>query len=192
MNGYTSRTLWGLIILLPCLAALPTGSVHANPRDAGDQYTMNINITGNVVVNGSCTFNQSGTVGVGFGDVKYSTLNGKNTLVGTYIQPLASSMTCSGNTEGKTQMKFDSTIGSTVNYQGLSLLPVMNADSSQSRSLGIRLQVNDIPQDTGKWFDVDMTKPPVLKAELIQTGDGSDFVSGSTFTANATLTMAFN
>lgn len=89
-------------------------------------------------------------------------------------------------------MKFDSTIGSTVNYQGLSLLPVMNADSSQSRSLGIRLQVNDIPQDTGKWFDVDMTKPPVLKAELIQTGDGSDFVSGSTFTANATLTMAFN
>ncbi|MGQ3664461.1 hypothetical protein [Citrobacter braakii] len=89
-------------------------------------------------------------------------------------------------------MKLDTTTGKVVSYLGVNLLPVMNASSSQSDSLGIRLLVNGTSQSAGKWFDVDMKNPPTLKAELVQFGDGSDFVDGSTFTANATLTMAFN
>lgn len=192
MNRHIPYLFRQVVVLSFCLTVLSVGSVQARPRDTGDQHSMNINISGKVVVNGACTFDQKGTLAVDFSDVKYKTDSSGNTLDGTYIQPLASSMSCSGDSEGKTQMKLDTTTGKVVSYLGVNLLPVMNASSSQSDSLGIRLQVNGTSQSAGKWFDVDMKNPPTLKAELVQFGDGSDFIDGSTFTANATLTMAFN
>ncbi|EGT5658710.1 fimbrial protein [Citrobacter braakii] len=192
MNRHILYLLRQMVILSFCLTVLSVGNVQAKPRDTGDQFTMAINISGKVVANGACTFDQKGTLAVDFSDVKYKTDSSRNTLEGTYIQPLASSMSCSGDSEGKTQMKLDTTTGEVVSYLGVNLLPVMNASSSQSDSLGIRLQVNGTSQSVGEWFDVDMKNPPALKAELVQFGDGSDFIDGSTFTANATLTMAFN
>lgn len=158
---------------------------------SGDSVSMNINITAMVMASGACTFNQGGSVTVPFGDVRYTTLSGSNQLNGSYRQKLVSAMSCSGDTSGNAQMKLDTLTGSTVSYQGAALLPVMQS-SVQSPSLAIRLRVNSTIQNVGQWFRVDLQNPPALEAELVQTGSGADFVSGATFAAAATLTMAFN
>lgn len=160
--------------------------------NTGDRFTMKINITGTVVVTGSCTFNQGGTLTIDFGTVQYETVAGSNTLKDAGRQALASSMTCTGNTEGSAIMTLMSG-SSSVDFQGNKLLPV-NYDNGgvQSKDLAIRLLVNSRVQDVNTAFAVDMNTPPVLEAELVQTGNGSSFVSGASFSANATLIMAFN
>lgn len=161
--------------------------------DTGDKVTMKINITGTVVATGSCTFNETGPLAVDFGIVEYGTGGGKNSLMEGYRKTLTSSMTCTGDTEGSAAMTLFSGSGSIVNYQGNKLLPVKNDDGgSQSQDLAIRLLVNSDVQDINTAFAVDMNDPPQLEAEVVQIGSGSSFVSGSTFSANATLTMAFN
>lgn len=187
MTGRTCATL--LLLALVLLNTLPAQAKSA--RGTGDEYSMNINISGTVVVTGSCTFVKGGPLDVPFGDVMYSSATGSVAIEGSYKQPLPSQMSCSGDTGGKAQMKLTTTVGSDVSYSGVTLLPVMFS-GIQSKSLGIRLLADGTAQSTGKWFDVDMAKPPTLVAELVQTGDGRDFTSGADFTASATLTMAFN
>lgn len=157
----------------------------------GDSFTMNITISGTVVATGACTFNQGGTLTVDFGTLQYSTAGGSNVLKDASPQVLASSMTCTGDTEGSTVMTLSSNSGS-VEFQGNKLLPVNYDSGGQSKDLAIRLLVNSQIQDVNSAFAVDMKNPPQLVAEVVQTGDGSSFVNGATFSANATLVMAFN
>lgn len=178
--------LLALILLLPGIVGHAKGL-----RDAGDQFTMNIHISGTVVANGSCTFTQKGPVAVEFGDVEYTTAGG-NLLNGTYVKSLESGMDCSGDVEGKAQMKLDTTTGTDITYNSQKLLPVTYSDGSASTSLGIRLLADGVVKNAGEWFDVDLTSPPRLEAELVQTGDGKEFTSGREFSESATLVMAFN
>lgn len=159
----------------------------------GDKFTMKINITGTVVATGSCTFNQGGLLTVGFGIVQYDTVDGTNTLKERYRQTLPSSMTCTGDTDGSATMTLFSSNGTSVEFQDNKLLPVKYDDGGvQSKDLAIRLLVNSKVQDVNSAFSVDLKAPPQLEAEVVQTGGGSSFVSGATFSANATLIMAFN
>lgn len=79
-----------------------------------------------------------------------------------------------------------------TDYQGVSLMQVMDDSSgSLSKDLAIRLLVNDVAQNMNEAFSVDMKSQPSMKVELVQIGNGDGFVSGATFSAAATLTMAF-
>lgn len=159
--------------------------------DSGDQFTMNIHISGTVIATGTCTFVEKGTVAVEFGDVEYST-GADNVLEGSYVKTLETGMNCSGDVEGKAQMKLDTTTGTDITYNNQKLLPVTYSEGSISASLGIRLLADGAVKNAGEWFDVDLNSPPKLEAELVQTGDGKDFTSGREFSESATLVMAFN
>ncbi|MEB8258289.1 fimbrial protein [Enterobacter asburiae] len=192
-RSYRMTAAAALLAWLMALSATAGAASHKTSRAAGDQFKMNINITGTVLATGACTFNQGGTVSVDFGTLQYTTTGGNNALKDGYRQPLASGMTCTGDTDGSTVMTLNSSNGGSVDYQGNRLLPVTNdASRTQSTDLAIRLLVNEQVQDVNTAFAVDMQNPPLLEAEVVQTGSGSTFVSGATFSANATLTMAFN
>lgn len=158
---------------------------------AGSKFDLKIHINGKVISSGSCTFVEGGSLAVNFGDVQYKADEG-NTLKGTYRQPLVSNMTCSGDTDGKTQMKLESAAGKNISFGTNKLLPVIYSSGKNSQSLGIRLTADGTVENVGEWFDVDMTHPPKLEAELIKIAEKQDFINGDTFTASATLTMAFN
>lgn len=59
MNRHIPYLFRQVVVLSFCLTVLSVGSVQARPRDTGDQHSMNINISGKVVVNGACTFDQT-------------------------------------------------------------------------------------------------------------------------------------
>lgn len=178
-------------MLAVMLLSLSSSGQAKGLGDSGDQFTMNIHISGTVVANGTCTFVEKGTVAVDFGDVEYSS-GGDNVLEGSYVKNLESGMDCSGDVDGKAQMKLDTTTGTDITYNNQKLLPVTYSDGSKSTSLGIRLLADGAVKNVGEWFDVDLTSPPKLEAELVQTGDGKDFTSGREFSESATLVMAFN
>lgn len=165
---------------------------------ADEQFKMNINISGTVIATGSCTFDAgSGSdVVVDFGDVHYWALNqsdvgDKLQLMGEYRRPLNSAMTCSGDTEGTTTMTFKGNMNSLQSYEGAYVLPVKVG--TDPRNIGIRLLVDGKAQNVDEPFIVDMASPPVLEAELVQTGIiyPDDIKSGDSLQASATLIMAF-
>lgn len=185
-------TVSGLLVMLMTLISLPYSTVQANSiRDTGDKYSMNIKISGTIVANGSCTFNQGGTIDVDFGDVRFKTTTTGNTLEGKYIKELASSMTCTGDTEGTASMLLSSDNQQAVDYEGHKLLGTL-VNKTSTPDLAIMLQVNDVVQDINNAFTVNMQNPPVLTVELIQVGSGSTMNNDAEITASATLTMAFN
>lgn len=183
MNNRKARFFVAAILLVTVFSA------QAAPGNAGDIDSMDINITGTVVANGSCTFNQGGTLNVDFGEVKLMS-SGTNTveLSGNYSKPLVSDFFCEGDTAGLLQMKFTSTSGSYETYQGAQVL------AADKDVIGIELLVNGTPQNMGEWFTIDQSAAPALKAQLVQlnTSSSESIVSGDVFTASGTLTMAFN
>ncbi|MBF7981214.1 MULTISPECIES: fimbrial protein [Rahnella] len=184
MNKTKAGMLFAVVTLLT-----PVFGVQAAPGNTGDNDSMDINITGTVVANGSCTFNQGGTLNVDFGEVKLMA-SGTDTveLSGNYSKPLVSDFFCDGDTEGLLQMKFTSTSGSYETYQGAQVL------AADKAFIGIELLVNGAPQNMGEWFTIDQNAAPALKAQLVQlnTTTSESIVSGDVFTASGTLTMAFN
>lgn len=168
------------------------GLVVPQAQAAKDQFKMKINISGTVIATGKCTFDNRGELSkVSFGDVRYNNTS-LRFLEGDYRRPLASNMSCSGDSAGNTQMTFSSMDNSSVSYEGKALLPVRDNNAGrQSPDLAIRLWVNGVVQNINKGFTVDMTNQPKLDAELVQIGNGKSFVSGGTFSASATLTMEF-
>lgn len=176
-------------LVAAAIMLMPVSSVQAALGNTGDKDSMNINITGTVVANGSCTFNQGGTLNVDFGEVKLMSL-GTNTveLSGNYSKPLVSDFFCEGDTAGLLQMKFTSTSGSYETYQGAQVL------AADKDVVGIELLVNGAPQNMGEWFTIDQSAAPALKAQLVQlnTSSSESIVSGDVFSASGTLTMAFN
>lgn len=159
--------------------------------DTPPPANLNINISGTVVANGSCTFNKGETVSVDFGDVTFTETNGGATISGNYRKSVPSVMSCSGDTAGKTQITLSAVGGNTVDYQGQKLLPVTIAGGTPGEELAIRLLVDGVAKDVNSPFIVDMTSQPGMQAELIQVGDGKGLISGAKITATATLVMEF-
>lgn len=161
-------------------------SVTSGRADTGDQAKMNINISGTVVANGSCTFNRGGTLAVDFGQVILQQISDSTyQLAGSYEKVLASDISCTGDTEGLLQLRFTSSTG---DYSMLDDKKVMGVDKGP---VGIELMVNDNAQSMDEWWSLDQDSPPVLKARLVKLNNDS-FTSGDTFSASGTLTMAFN
>lgn len=189
MNKDIRRSAYSLFTAMLLLCSC--SSTARSGRAAGDEITMDINITGTVVATGSCTFSagSGSTVGVDFGSIRYSS-NGGFLLEGEYRKALNSTMNCTGDTFGTAIMTFASGSSKTVNFDGNKLLPV-TLNGNTSKNLGIELLVNGVVQNVGAAFNVDMSAPPTLEAELVQIGS-SDIVSdGAELTSSATLTMAF-
>jgi hypothetical protein len=163
--------------------------VYDAQANTGDKYTLNVNISGTVVANGSCMFNQNGTLNIDFGTVKLKS-TGSNTvqLDGEFQQPLASEFFCTGDTAGLLQMQFTSASGTYLTYNGIQVL-----DTSRG-IVAIQLLVNGTPQNMGQWFTVDQASNQSLQAKLVQvsTDNSSNVSSGDMFTASGTLTLAFN
>jgi len=171
----------GMSAMLLFCALIPPGIAAT-----GKQFKMNINISGTVVANGSCTFNQGGKITVNFGQVIIQKSSDSTyQLEGNYEQVLASDINCTGDTAGLLQLRFTSATG---NYTTVANKKVMGVDKGP---VGIELLVNDSVQSMDEWWALDQDSPPVLKARLVKLNDDS-FSSGDTFNASGTLTMAFN
>lgn len=170
-------------------SVLLVGLNPAAQANTGSQYSMNIAIDGTIMANGSCKFNQGGTLTVDFGEVRLQgSANDTVILDGTYRKPMVSDFTCSGDSAGLLQMKLSNTGGGEKIYNGVQVL------DTDKGIVGVELLVNGVAQSTGSWFTVNQDSPPSLEAQLVQTSttNSSNVVSGDTFTAAATLVMAFN
>lgn len=190
MNTFIQRCIPGLITAITML--LCNNPVLAlSGRAAGDQFKMNINISGTVVATGSCTFDSASqsVESVNFGNITYSSANGF-ILEGEYRQALNSDMTCTGDTDASAIMTFASSTGTVVDFNGKKLLPVA-LNGVNSNNLGIELLVDGQVQDVGAAFDVDMATPPTIEAELVQTGSKDTVSNSAVLSAAASLTMAF-
>lgn len=182
MTGCSALVLTISLLLLPAISS-------AAPGNKGSVYTLNISMNGTIVANGSCKLNQGGNLTVDFGEVKL--LAGDNntmTMQGGYRQPIASAFTCSGDSAGLLQMKLSNVGGTYKDYNGFQVL------DTDKGIVGVELLVNDSAQSMGTWFTVNPDSPPKLEAQLVQTSTSNshNVVSGDTFTASGTLTMAFN
>jgi len=181
------------VVYAGLIAGLAAGGINLQTlASESNQYQMNLNISGAITANGNCNFVQSYDDDIRFGEVKFKTIDGQNTLEGDYQQTLSSDMNCSDDIDENTQMILKPQSGVAMTWQGGKLLAVQNAAGEAMPSLGIQLLVNGHRQDIDTWFDVDMDAQPSIIAKLVQTGDGAEFRSGETFSASATLTMAFN
>jgi len=166
-----------------------SGIAQTVRADTGDVDTMDISISGTIVANGACTFNQGGTLQIDFGEVKLKPM-GDNTvqLDGDYLKPLTTDFSCSGDSAGLLQMSFTSASGSYETFEGTE---VLGADKG---IVGIELLVNGTAQSMGTWFNVDSNNPPSLQAKLVQVSstNSQNVVNGDVFTASGTLKLAFN
>ncbi|HDX4051637.1 TPA: hypothetical protein ROG05_004069 [Enterobacter soli] len=192
INKFTCQILrYALFVLL----VVVTSVFASGSRQVGDKFAMNIKISGTVVATGSCTFVVTGKNTVNFGDIRFNTVNGVNTLETSHVTSLLQNTTdmCTGDVGGKVQMRLDSTQGNDyVTYQNFALLPVYNGTITKKyTSLGIMLNANGVTKNCGQWFDVDPMNLPNLTVSLLQIGDGSDLQSDSIL-STATLTIAFN
>lgn len=166
----------------------------ASGRKAGDQFKMNINISGTVVATGSCTFNDGSGYDLGkplvWKNVTYSTTNGFR-LIGDYRIAIDGEMTCTGDTAGNAKMTFTDYKGAGLDFNGHKVLSVI--DSEELNYLGIELLVNGVPQSVGTAFSVDLDSPPLLEARLVQVANASEveFRDGDLLLAEAVLTMEF-
>lgn len=188
MTWQTSSSLLttGKIALILASAQLLSGQCLA---DTGAKYTMNINIDGTIVANGTCTFNKGGNLTLDFGEVRLlAGANNSVTMEGDYRRPIAAAIKCSGDSAGLLQMKLSNVGGSYKDYNGIQVLDTDNG------IVGLELLVNGAAQSMGTWFSLDPASPPSLEAQVVQTGttNSKNVVSGDTFTASGTLTMAFN
>ncbi|MHA0866985.1 fimbrial protein [Enterobacter wuhouensis] len=156
---------------------------------SGDKAQINIDITGTLVATGSCTFDQGGTLSVNFGIIELKK-NRDNTLslFGDYKKPLTSDFSCTGDSSGLLQMKFESSSGSYETYNGKNVL------GTDKGVIGIELLVNGNPQSMAEWFDVDTENQPTLQAQIVQVSseNTSNVKTDDTFSASGTLTLAFN
>ena len=163
----------------------------ADPGNAGSKFTLAINMSGTLVANSSCTFNEGGPLQVNFQDVKLKGGEGNTVLLdGEYIQPMPADFSCDGDPGGLglLQMKFTSTSGSYETWQGLSVMAV------DKGIVAIEMLVNGTPKSMDEWFTVDPDAMPTLKAQLVQisTTNTQNVVSGDLFSASGTLMLAFN
>ncbi|EGT3573384.1 hypothetical protein QNN88_20185 [Citrobacter sp. ANG330] len=178
--------IWKHVVLL---LSLMVGGYSAF---ADDSVNININISGTVVANGACTFNNGDSATVDFSEVDFEPADGGTVLSGSYLETVPATMSCTGDAGGKAQMTFSPVGGVTLDYNGHKLLPVSINDSNPGQELGIRLLVNGLVQDVNAPFAVDMlTQQPAIQAELVLVGQGDGLINGARISASATLIMEF-
>lgn len=181
-SGSGARSAAVVMLLLSSLSPTAWGN-------SGSKYNLNISIDGTIVANGSCKFNNGGSLTVDFGEVRLQAgASNSVTMEGSYRKPIVSDFTCSGDSAGLLQMQLSNTGGTYKTYNGIQVL------DTDKGIVGVELLVNGTAQNMGSWFTVDQKNPPALEAELVQTStiNSNNVVSGDTFTASGTLTMAFN
>lgn len=193
MNIFIQRCIPGLIAMMTMLLfSAPTMAL--NGRAAGDQFEMNINISGTVVATGSCTFNSTTLQGmstVDFENVTFSSINGF-LLQGNYRKTVDSSMTCTGDTEGTTTMTYKEGGGERiVDFNGHKLLGIIMDDGKLSNNIAVELLVNGGIMDFGTPFNFNIASPPVTEFALVQIGSSDTISNGQTFSTIATLTIEF-
>lgn len=188
LNGRFKMILFLLFVMLSYIGLAQAKSNRASSSSA----SMTINISGTIVSNASCTFNagSGATLAVNFGDINYTTTNGFS-LDGEYRETLSSAMTCTGNPSGEAIFYFASGDGSVISYNNHNLIPV-TLDGVKSSNLAIQLIVNDEVHDIGSSpISFDLSSPPKLEVELVQTGTTDVVNNGAQLTASGTLIMAF-
>ena len=146
---------------------------------------------------GQCRLSNTGFSVIDFGDIRFSSASGVNNISGSYIRPLDTDMTCTGDTAGATRFRFDSQQGNEVSDGSHKLLPVnIKETAAMNSNLGIRLLVNGKPQDINTDFNVDLMNvhnSPKLEVELVQLHpDDNTWVNGQSISSNAVLTMSFD
>lgn len=189
MSEKSDRVFFNVHVLFLSLLLLFFHPIKFALANTGEIYSMDIKISGTVVANGSCVFNQTGTATVDFKEVKLKgTENNNVELDGDYIQPLDAQLSCSGDTAGVLRMKLSSASGSYETYNGIQVLP------TDKGIIGIQLLVDGAAKNMGEEFTIDPNNPPTLQAQLVQvsTTNSNNVVSGDEFTASGTLTVAFN
>ncbi|MCW4783050.1 fimbrial protein [Enterobacter chuandaensis] len=177
--------IWKNVLLLLSLVGAGCSAVAADP------VNLNINISGTVVANGSCTFNKGVSTTVEFAEVNFNAVDNGAVLTNNYRKSIPALMSCSGDSVGNAQMTLSSVGDNIINYEGNKLLSVRINNSNPGKELAIRLLVNGQPQDVNTPFAVDMLLQPALQAELVQVGSGEGLISGATINASATLIMEF-
>lgn len=191
MTSNKMRVKMKLLMIMCLVIVFNSNAAHAktNLTASGAASSTNINISGVLVANGTCTFDQGGAQTIDFGKVLLIS-TGSNTveLTGDYQKTLSSNFTCSGDSEGLLQMKFTSSTGSYETYNNKKIL------GTDKGIVGIELLVDGTAQNMDEWFSVDKKSLPVLQAKLVQfsTANTNNVVSGDKFTASGTLVLAFN
>lgn len=143
----------------------------------GDVKNVKINIYGTIVANARCSFSANNPINVEYGDVYVSEI-----IDDKYRQPLSYSVSCSGDSGGKTiQLQLS---GTGAGFDG-SLL------QTDAKGLGIRILRNNSPMTLGKWYDLNPEVPPKLEGVLVKER-GATFNNGQEFNASATLKVAYN
>lgn len=159
--------------VLVLASLLLSGTVPAKMVDA----TINVNLSGTVVANGSCTFTGSGPVAVEFGDVFINDIKDR-----AYKQNLPYTLVCKGDPGGKAiQMKLT---GTAATFDGTLL-------KTDAKGLGLSLQKNGTVLALNQWMDIDPASPPKFEAVLVKE-KGATFQNGQAFNGSATLIVGFN
>lgn len=135
-GGVRCMTTMGMLFF-SCMSPAALGNT-------GSTYDLNINIDGTIVANGSCQFNNGGSLTVDFGEVRLKAGTSNSvTMEGSYRKPIASDFKCSGDSAGLLQMQLSSTGGSYKTYNGVQIL------DTDKGIVGVELLVNGAPQNMG-------------------------------------------
>ncbi len=196
-NRQCARQYLHTLLLACVLSGAVTTDASAALRKVGDEGRLKINISGTVVATGKCTFRNRVSPDINFGDIRFSSVSGVNNISGSYVRPLDTDMTCTGDTAGGTRFRFDSKQGAEVSDGSHKLLPVrVGGVAATNPNLGIRLLVNGKPQDINTDFYVDLVNVqnlPKLEVELVQLHpDDNTWVNGQSISSSAVLTMSFD
>ncbi|GAA0342440.1 hypothetical protein L9H26_12060 [Morganella psychrotolerans] len=180
------------------LTGVLTGAVIPDafsvPRKAGDENRLKINISGTVVATGRCVFRNHGSPDIDFGDIRFSSASGVNNISGSYVRPLDTDMTCTGDTAGTTYFRLDTINNGPIGDNGRKSLPVkVGGIMATDPNLAIRLLVNGKQQDINTNFTIDTLNLPKLEVELVQIHpDDISWVNGQKISSEAILTMSFD
>lgn len=164
---------------------------NASPAYAAEVSSVDLNITGTIVANTTCTFSAGDSVEVKFGNVEFESVGDRKLIKGDYRQTLNANMTCKDYAGQALQMTLKSVDGNIIQYQGHSILPATVNNKSAGDDLAIRLLVDDQVKDFNSSFAVDVEAQPNIEVELVQTGDGASFFNGANITAGAVLLLEF-
>ncbi|HCM63137.1 MAG TPA: hypothetical protein DIT05_11430 [Morganella sp. (in: Bacteria)] len=176
------------------LSGAATTDASAVPRKPGDQTALKINISGKVIAFAKCSFRNQVSPNIDFGDIRYSSVSGTNNISGTYVRPLDSDMTCTGDTAGTTYFSLDTINNGPIGDNGYKSLPVkVGGMMVTDPNLAIRLLVNGKQQNVNTNFSVDLQNLPKLEVELVQLHpDAISWVNGQKISSEAVLTMNFD
>lgn len=193
-NQLCTRRSMYMLLLAGVLSGAVMPDAFSAVRKAGDDNRLKIKISGTVVATGRCVFRNQSSLNIDFGDIRYSSVSGANNISGTYVKPLDSDMTCTGDTAGTTYFSLDTINSGPIGDNGYKSLPVkVGGIMVTDPNLAIRLLVNGKQQNVNTNFSVNLQNLPKLEVELIQLHpDDISWVNGQKIASEAVLTMNFD